>query len=101
MFLHTKFTSKYLIRFRTYPSLSGSQKFSPDSHFGTVSTKISPQKYFFLASTKSAHSVKVCLTVIAAFHAPQTGGSSFFKRKEGMKKCTTNAWLNQANRGKT
>ena len=47
IFLHTKFTSTHLILHRTYPSLSGGQKFSPDSHFGTVNAKISPQNICF------------------------------------------------------
>ena len=45
--LYTKFTSKDLILYRTYQSLSGSQILSPDSHFGTVNTKISPQNISF------------------------------------------------------
>ena len=43
----TNFASKYLILYKTYQSLSGSQKISQDSHFGTVSTKISPQNISF------------------------------------------------------
>ena len=43
IFLYTKFTSTPLILYRTYQSLSWSQNCSPDSHFGTVSTKISPK----------------------------------------------------------
>ena len=31
---------------------------------------------------KSAHSIKICLTVITALHATQTGASSFLKIKE-------------------
>ena len=38
--------------------------------------------YFFLISNKSAHSIKLCLTVITALHATQTGASSFLKIKE-------------------
>ena len=47
IFLHTKFTSKHLMLYITYQSLSGSQTFSPDSHFRTVNTKISPQNISF------------------------------------------------------
>ena len=47
IFLHTKFTSAQLVLFRTYQSLSGTQQFSLDSHFGTVNTKISPQSISF------------------------------------------------------
>ena len=78
IFLRTKFffhTPNTLNR--TYQSLSGSQHFSLDSHFGTVNTKTFLQK--FLTSTKSAHSIKMYLTVL---HATQTEGSSFSKRKE-------------------
>ena len=39
-------------------------------------------KYFFLAFTNSAHSIKIYLTVVIALHAAQTGGSPFFKRKK-------------------
>ena len=37
-------------------------------------------KYFFLTSTKSAHSIKICLTVITVLHATQTAISSVFKK---------------------
>ena len=47
MFLQTKFSSKYLILYRTYQSLSGTQKFSLDLHFGTENTKISSQNISF------------------------------------------------------
>ena len=33
-------------------------------------------KYFSLTSTKSAHSIKICLTVIIVLHKTQTEGSS-------------------------
>ena len=36
-------------------------------------------RYFFLIFNKSAHSIKICLTVITALHATQTGASSFLK----------------------
>ena len=42
-------------------------------------------KYFFLISNKSAHSIKICLTVITALHATQTAASSFLKIKECVK----------------
>ena len=45
--VHAKFTSKYLIIYRTYQSLSGSQTFSPDLHFKTMNTKIPPQNIYF------------------------------------------------------
>ena len=77
IFLQTKFASKYLMLYRTYQSLSGSQNFSPDSHFEIMRTKIFAQNVF-LTSTKSAHSIKICLTVIVVLHVTQTGGSSFF-----------------------
>ena len=76
IFLHTKFTSTHLILYRTYQSLSGSQTFSPDWHFRTVNTEISPPKYFFPTSTKSAQPFKICLTVIISLHATQTGGQT-------------------------
>ena len=44
MFLNIKFTLEYFILYKTYQSLSGSQKFSLDSHCGT---KISPQNISF------------------------------------------------------
>ena len=53
--------------------------FFPDSHIRTMSTKISPQN--ITNSAKSAHSIKICLTVIVVEHATQTGGSSFFQKK--------------------
>ena len=43
-------------------------------------------KYFFLISNESAHSIKICLTVITALHATQTEASSFLKIKECVKK---------------
>ena len=43
IFLHTKLASKYLILCRMYQSLSGSQKFSLDSHFEIMNKKIFPQ----------------------------------------------------------
>ena len=46
IFFHPKFSSKYLIFSRTYQSFPRSPNCSPDSHFGTVSTKISPQFFF-------------------------------------------------------
>ena len=36
----------------------------------------------FLTSTKSAYSIKICLTVVVVLHATQTEDSSFFKKKE-------------------
>ena len=39
-------------------------------------------KYFFLISNKSAHSIKIYLTVITALHATQTGASSFLKMEQ-------------------
>ena len=69
--LHTNFTTKYLILYRTYQSLSGSQTFSPDLHFGTVNKDLS-SKYFFLTFTKSAHSINICLSAVVVFHATQT-----------------------------
>ena len=42
-------------------------------------------KYFFLISNKSAHQIKICLTVITALHATQTEASSFLRIKECVK----------------
>ena len=39
-------------------------------------------KHFFLTTIKSAHSIKIYLTVIVLLHATQTGGSSFLQKKE-------------------
>ena len=46
-FLDMKFTSTHLILYGTYQSLSNSQTFSPDSHLGTVTTKICLQNISF------------------------------------------------------
>ena len=42
-------------------------------------------KYFLLISNKSAHSIKISLTVITAPHTTQTGASSLLKIKECVK----------------
>ena len=41
--------------------------------------------YLFLTSTKSAHSIKICLTMITASHITQTGASSFLTIEERVK----------------
>ena len=68
--------------YETYQSLSGSQKVSPNSHFGTVNTKISPQNISFQPPpNQHTHSIKMCLTVIAVLRGTQTGSCSFFQKK--------------------
>ena len=69
---HTKSTTAYLMFDRTYKSLSGGLIYSLALHSERVNTKFS--KYFFLNSTKEAHSIKIWMNVILVLHATQTGG---------------------------
>ena len=60
-------------------------KITSEITFRTSDYKDLSSKYFFLISPKSAQSVKICLTVVAALHATLTGASSPLKTKECVK----------------
>ena len=96
--LLTSITLTPFVFCKTHQSLARNQLLFPKSRSERVNTKVSLQKkqkqnkkyiyiyiYICLVSNKPAHSIKICLTVITALHATQTGGSSFLKIKECVK----------------
>ena len=84
--LHTNITLPHFIVYKTHRSLARNQTIISGITFRKSEYKDLSSKYFFLTSNKSAHSIKICLTVITVLHATQTGASSFFKIKEYVNK---------------
>ena len=82
---HTNISLTHFISCKTHQSLAKKSKNISGITFRKSEYKDLSSKHFFLISNKSAHSIKVCLTVITALHAPQTVASSFLKIKECVK----------------
>ena len=77
--LHTNITLTHFIFCKNTPISRKKSKIISGITFRKSEYKDFSSKYFFLISNKSAHSIKMCLTVITALHATQTGASSFLE----------------------
>ena len=79
--LHTNFI-QHISCFMAHTILSQKVKYFSWSAFYKSKYKDFSSKYFFLTSTKSAHSIKICKIVVMLSNAAQTVGFSLKKKKK-------------------